>query len=73
MKKLGIVLGLLLFCGTACVADEVIPQQNADDNRALVTVQKQPAKDNKQQANRNWFCIVIQVNGKVKDSTDTLD
>lgn len=76
IKQLLLILGVFAICSlplSAKAVEEVAPSQVADDNRALVTVQKQPAKDNKQQANRNWFCIVIQVNGKVKDSTDTLD
>ena len=71
MKKLAIILSLLLFCGQIVLADEVQPTQTANDNRAVVTVQKQPAKENKQQVKNNWFCIVIQVNGKIKDSDIT--
>lgn len=71
MKKLAIILSLLLFCGQIVLADEVQPAQTANDNRAVVTVQKQPAKENKQQVKNNWFCIVIQVNGKIKDSDIT--
>ena len=70
MKKLALVLSLLLFYAVPTLA-ETEATQVADDNRALVTVQKQPAKENKQQANRNWFCIVVQVNGKIKDSDST--
>ena len=58
-------------CGQIVLADEVQPAQTANDNRAVVTVQKQPAKENKQQVKNNWFCIVIQVNGKIKDSDIT--
>ena len=71
MKKLAIILSLLLFCSQIVLADEVQPAQTANDNRAVVTVQKQPAKENKQQVKNNWFCIVIQVNGKIKDSDIT--
>ena len=70
MKKLSIILGLLLFCSQACIADEVEPAQTANDNRAVITVQKQPAKENKQEVKNNWFCIILQVNGKVKDLSD---
>ena len=75
MKQLLLILGVFALCSLPLsvqaneeVALEVTPSQVADDNRALLTVQKQPAKENKQQANRNWFCIVVQVNGKIKDS-----
>ena len=71
MKKLSILLIALLFCSQIVLADEVQPAQTANDNRAVVTVQKQPAKENKQQVKNNWFCIVIQVNGKIKDSDIT--
>ena len=75
MKQLLLILGVFAICSLPLsvqaneeVALEVTPSQVADDNRALLTVQKQPANENKQQANRNWFCIVVQVNGKIKDS-----
>ena len=71
MKKISIILSLLLFCGKIVLADEVQPAQTANDNKAVVTVQKQPAKENKQQVKNNWFCIVIQVNGKIKDNDIT--
>ncbi len=77
MKQILVILGVFAICSfplsvqaTEEVNLEVAPSQIADDNRALLTIQKQPAKDNKQQANRNWFCVVIQVNGKVKDNSD---
>jgi hypothetical protein len=78
MKQLLLILGVFAICSlplSVQATEEValeVPSQVADDNRALLTVQKQPAKENKQQANRNWFCIVVQVNGKIKDS-DTSD
>lgn len=74
MKQLLLILGVFAICSlplSVKANEEValeVPSQVADDNRALLTVQKQPAKENKQQANRNWFCIVVQVNGKIKDS-----
>ena len=70
MKKLSIILGLLFFCSQACFADEIEPAQTANDNRAVIAVQKQPAKENKQEVKNNWFCIILQVNGKVKDIPD---
>lgn len=74
MKQLLLILGVFALCSlplSVQATEEValeVPSQVADDNRALVAIQKQPSKENKQQANRNWFCIVVQVNGKVKDS-----
>ena len=79
MKQILLVLGVFAICSlplSVQATEEValeVPSQVADDNRALLTVQKQPAKENKQQANRNWFCIVVQVNGKIKDSADSMD
>lgn len=70
MKKLAIILSLLLFCGQIVLADEVQPAQTANDNRAVVTVQKQPATEEapqKQEIKQNKWCIIIQVNGKVKE------
>lgn len=73
MKKLSIVLGLTLFCFQAVLADEVLPAQDFNDNRAVAAIQKQPAADNQQQkVKNNWFCIVIQVNGKAKDDTSAV-
>lgn len=78
MKQILLVLGVFALCSlplSVQATEEValeVPSQVADDNRALVTIQKQPAKENKQQANRNWFSVVVQINGKVKDS-DTSD
>ncbi len=74
MKQLLLILGVFALCSmplSVKATEETtleVPSQVADDNRALVAIQKQPSKENKQQANRNWFCIVVQVNGKVKDS-----
>lgn len=75
MKKLAILLALLLFCGESVFAAEDLanePKQNFDDNRAVVSVQKQPSKENKQTVKRNWFCIVVQINGKIKDADTAL-
>ena len=75
MKKIAFILGLLLFCSQTVLADEVVNTANQDivieDNKAVFTIQKQPNDENsmqKQDVKRNWFCIVIQINGKVKDS-----
>lgn len=74
MKKLSIILGILFFCSQAVLADEITnttPEQKFADNRATVAIQKQPTTENtqKQSVKNNWFCIVVQVNGKVLDST----
>lgn len=74
MKKFAIMLGLLLFCCQAVLAEEVTtnkPIQNFEDNRATVAFQKHPTTENtqKQSVKNNWFCIVLQINGKVLDSS----
>lgn len=74
MKQILFILGVFALCSmplSVQATEEVAletPTQVADDNRALITVQKQPAKENKQRANRNIFCVIVQINGKVKDS-----
>ncbi len=67
MKKLAIALSLLMLGCKGFCADMVQPEQTFEDNRAVITVQKQPATENtqKQGVKNNWFCIVVQVNGKV--------
>lgn len=79
MKKLAFILGLLLFCSQVVFAGEVVNTANQDivieDNKAVFTIQKQPNDENsmqKQDVKRNWFCIVIQINGKVKDFDTSL-
>lgn len=74
MKKLSIVLAILFFCASGVFADEIVNTANQDivveDNKAVFTIQKQPNDENsmqKQDVKRNWFCIVIQINGKIKD------
>lgn len=77
MKKLAILLALLLFCGESVFAAETAiaaPEQNFSENKAVVAVQKQPATENtqKQGVKNNWFCIVVQVNGKIDDISRTV-
>ena len=77
MKKLAILLALLLFCGESVFAAEtasITPEQTSNDNRAVVSIQKQPATENtqKQTIKKNWFCIIIQVNGKINDFNTTV-
>lgn len=72
MKKLVIASSLLMLGCKGFCADMVQPEQTFEDNRAVITVQKQPpATENtqKQGVKNNWFCIVVQVNGKVVDSS----
>lgn len=76
MKKLLISLGLLLFFSQVVFADEVQVQANQtqtlETNKAVVSVQKQPVDEKskqKQNVKNNWFCIVIQVNGKMLDGS----
>ena len=67
MKKLSILLSLL-FCFTPIAFAENANQEiNIEQNKAVVSVQKQPineASAQKQNVKSNWFCIIVQVNGK---------
>ncbi len=70
MRKLTILLAILTCINGAVFASEntvAMPEQNFDDNRAVVSIQKQPSTENmqKQGVKNNWFCIVVQVNGKI--------
>lgn len=74
MKKifLSVVIFIALCSNTVCaetanLSDQII---TLDKNNAVITVQKQPLTDTSKQgveAKRNWFCIIIQVNGKTFD------
>ena len=82
MKKLSIILGLLLFCNSVVFASDISDpetletSQISNDNRAVISVQKQPATAEqsiqKQEVKQNKWCIIIQVNGKIKDNTDNI-
>ena len=68
MKRLCFLLGVFALCALPLYAEDM-PAQNAEDNKAVIAIQKQPAlKQQKQGAVRNIACIIIQVNGKVKDA-----
>lgn len=70
MKKILMsALTVLIFCCQVVLADEIKPEQNFKDNKSVIAIQKQPAYESvqKQQVKNNWFCIVVQVNGKIKD------
>jgi uncharacterized protein YcfL len=76
MKKLVVILGLCLFC-TQVQAEEISANQTivSEDNRVVMSVQKQPTDVKSvqtQDVKRNWFCVIIQVNGKAQDNTDTV-
>lgn len=69
MKKiLSILLIFGLFYFPTVFAAENSAQQVAEDNKAVIALQKQPTNEaQKQKITRNIACIVIQINGKVKD------
>lgn len=61
---------MLLFGAIKCLAAD--SEQSVVDNRASIAVQKQPSnKMHNQEAKQNKWCIIIQVNGKVKDTAGT--
>lgn len=75
MKKLVVILGLCLFCSHV-QAEEINANQaiTSEDNKAVISLQKQPTdvkSTQTQDVKRNWFCVIIQVNGKAQDGTDT--
>lgn len=44
---------------------------SANDNRAVISVQKQPANSiQKQEVKQNKWCIIIQVNGKLEQARE---
>lgn len=65
------IISLFLgFSALLCYAEE-LPEQSVNDNRAVVAVQKQPSiKTHKQEAKQNKWCIIVQINGKVKDNAN---
>ncbi len=72
MKKLLLTILLTVsLTQAACFAIEETQkaEQKTDDNIAAISVQKQPLNENsKQKITKNIACIIIQVNGKVKDN-----
>lgn len=70
MKNNLIVILTLLILGIPVMAEELQPAQETEDNRASVIIQKQPATvgTHKQSIKQNKWCIIIQVNGKVKEN-----
>lgn len=77
MKNILVLTFLVLtFCCQSVLADEIMTNQDVkvENNKAMIKVQKQPASPSSQQkanVKSNWFCVVIQVNGKVKDTVST--
>lgn len=73
MKKLlNILFALACFCALPAVSADIDTEQSQylSDTKATIAVQKQPNYDHnqKQEVKNNWFCVVVQVNGKLKDS-----
>lgn len=70
MKKLlNILFVMCIFCTLPAFCEEVNSKQVVNDNRATITIQKQPTMEQgqKQEAKQNKWCIIIQVNGKIKN------
>lgn len=73
MNKLFITLSLLFVCTGIAFADTnttANQSMTVEENKAVIMVQKQPTDEmsaQKQNVKNNWFCIVIQVNGKIKE------
>ena len=67
MKKFALLLTLLIL-GAPAFTDEQKPVQNFTDHKALISVQKQPHAKGRQYAKNNWFCIIIQCEGKALDN-----
>lgn len=64
---------LLLFCVIPVYAEDNATNQEIilEANKAVLTVQKQPNDEKsvqKQDVKKNWFCVIIQINGKVLDN-----
>lgn len=69
MKKLAILFSVLFLCTQVGFATES-QNQSVEENKAVFNIQKQPvseASTQKQNVKNNWFCIVIQINGKIKE------
>lgn len=77
MKKILMLFVLSVLLCNSSFANEVEyanQEMSINENKAVVMIQKQPTDEKskqKQTVKNNWFCIVIQVNGKVMDSSLT--
>jgi hypothetical protein len=80
MKKvLSIVLGIMFFCNLPVFCEEVIEPTNQptqvieiEKSGAVAILQKQPTAENQMQVikiKKSGGFLLIQINGKVKDST----
>lgn len=66
-----VLVSMLVFGALKSFAEETT--QSVNDNRAVVAIQKQPSnKTQKQEAKQNKWCIIVQINGNVKDNADNL-
>lgn len=76
LKKVAIIVAIMLFGFMPVYAEETVQAEQEivlDANKAVIAIQKQPMQENSKQTaevKNNWFCIVIQCNGKVLDKTD---
>lgn len=73
MKKLSIILGILFLCSTACLADDVMPEQTVKNDQSYFTanLQKQPQEGKQKQGITNhftFFTINVQINGKITET-----
>lgn len=76
LKKISIIIfAMCIFCTMPAIADEVKEIEpaneviNAQDNKIIVVVQKQPLNERSNQKvilKRNWIGVYIQINGKVR-------
>lgn len=70
MKNLlKLFIAMCIFCTLPAFCEEVNLEQIVNDNRATIAIQKQPTMEQgqKQEAKQNKWCIIIQVNGKIKN------
>lgn len=74
MKRFLTTLFVLSFLAVPVFCEETANQEIVlEANKAVITVQKQPNDEKsvqKQDVKRNWFCVIVQVNGKVLDNSD---
>ena len=78
MKKFLFLFTAMFFFVQTVFASDVqnieLQEINLENNKAVVSVQKQPFDEKstqKQTIKNNWFCIILQVNGKIQDSNTT--
>lgn len=68
-KFLNLLLILSIFTALPTFAEDTA--QTVNDNKAVIALQKQPSNEaQKQKATNNRWCIIIQINGKVKDTNN---